>query len=89
MTVPSKLNNQETEVTFARDLGLFDATMIGIEAIQPESGKSWQFLSQYQKTAIANAAQKLMPFFGSASISYSTSLLRVLSPFTRTPWLWP
>ena len=33
MTVPVKRPSQESEITFARDLGLFDATMIGIGAM--------------------------------------------------------
>ena len=33
MAAPPTHTPQETEVTFARDLGLFDATMIGIGAM--------------------------------------------------------
>jgi amino acid transporter/nucleotide-binding universal stress UspA family protein len=38
--------------------------LVCIGAIQPGSGKSWQFLGQYQETAIAKAAENFMPFFG-------------------------
>ena len=33
MTAPLERPSQESEITFARDLGLFDATMIGIGAM--------------------------------------------------------
>ncbi|MDF1591917.1 MAG: amino acid permease [Desulfobacterales bacterium] len=44
--------------------------IVCIGAIQPESGKSWQFLGQYQETAIARAAHNFMPAFGVALIIF-------------------
>ncbi|UCG09087.1 MAG: amino acid permease, partial [Desulfobacterales bacterium] len=57
--------------------------LVCIGAIQPESGKSWQFLGQYQETAIARAAQSFMPFFGVAMIIFG-GLLSTISALNAT-----
>jgi amino acid transporter/nucleotide-binding universal stress UspA family protein len=57
--------------------------LVCIGAIQPESGKSWQFLGQYQETAIARAAQNFMPFFGVALIIFG-GLLSTISALNAT-----
>ena len=57
--------------------------LVCIGAIQPESGKSWQFLGQYQETAIAMAAQSFMPFFGVALIIFG-GLLSTISALNAT-----
>jgi len=54
-----------------------------IGAIQPESGKSWQFLGQHQETAIARAAQAFMPAFGVALIIFG-GLLSTISALNAT-----
>jgi amino acid transporter/nucleotide-binding universal stress UspA family protein len=57
--------------------------LVCIGAIQPESGKSWQFLGQYQETAIARAAKSFMPFFGVALIIFG-GLLSTISALNAT-----
>jgi len=57
--------------------------IVCIGAIQPESGKSWQFLGQYQETAIARAAQSFMPAFGVALIIFG-GLLSTISALNAT-----
>ena len=57
--------------------------IVCIGAIQPESGKSWQFLGQYQETAIAKAAHNFMPFFGVALIIFG-GLLSTISALNAT-----
>jgi len=57
--------------------------LVCIGAIQPESGKSWQFLGKYQETAIARAAQSFMPFFGVALIIFG-GLLSTISALNAT-----
>jgi amino acid transporter/nucleotide-binding universal stress UspA family protein len=54
-----------------------------IGAIQPDTGKSWQFLGKYQETAIAKAAQSFMPFFGVALIIFG-GLLSTISALNAT-----
>ena len=51
--------------------------LICIGAIQPESGKSWQFLGQYQETAIAKAAQNFMPSIGVVLIIFGGLLFPI------------
>ena len=57
--------------------------LVCIGAIQPESGKSWQFLGQYQETAIARAAQNFMPSFGVVLIIFG-GLLSTISALNAT-----
>jgi len=57
--------------------------LVCIGAIQPESGKSWQFLGHYQETAIAKAAESFMPFFGIALIIFG-GLLSTISALNAT-----
>jgi amino acid transporter/nucleotide-binding universal stress UspA family protein len=57
--------------------------LVCIGAIQPESGKSWQFLGQYQETAIARAAKSFMPTFGVALIIFG-GLLSTVSALNAT-----
>ncbi len=57
--------------------------LVCIGAIQPETGKSWQFLGQHQETAIARAAQSFMPFFGVALIIFG-GLLSTISALNAT-----
>ena len=57
--------------------------LVCIGAIQPESGKSWQFLGQYQETAIARAAKSFMPAFGVALIIFG-GLLSTVSALNAT-----
>jgi amino acid transporter/nucleotide-binding universal stress UspA family protein len=57
--------------------------LVCIGAIQPESGKSWQFLGQYQETAIARAAQSFMPAIGVALIIFG-GLLSTISALNAT-----
>jgi amino acid transporter/nucleotide-binding universal stress UspA family protein len=54
-----------------------------IGAIQPESGKSWQFLGLHQETAIARAAQSFMPSVGVALIIFG-GLLSTVSALNAT-----
>ena len=57
--------------------------IVRIGAIQPESGKSWEFLGRYQETAIAKAAQSFMPAFGVALIIFG-GLLSTISALNAT-----
>ncbi len=57
--------------------------VVCIGAIQPESGKSWEFLGRHQETAIAKAAQSFMPGFGVALIIFG-GLLSTLSALNAT-----
>lgn len=57
--------------------------LVCIGAIQPASGKSWQFLGRYQETAIARAAQSFMPFFGAALIVFG-GMLSTISALNAT-----
>jgi len=57
--------------------------LVCIGAIQPSSGKSWQFLGQYQETAIARAAQNFMPSIGVALIIFG-GLLSTISALNAT-----
>jgi len=57
--------------------------LVCIGAIQPESGKSWQFLGQYQETAIARAAENFMPFFGVMLVIFG-GLLSTISALNAT-----
>ena len=57
--------------------------LVCIGAIQPESGKSWQFLGQYQETAIARAAQNFMPSIGVVLIIFG-GLLSTISALNAT-----
>ncbi len=57
--------------------------LVCIGAIQPETGKSWQFLGKYQETAIAKAAESFMPFFGVALIIFG-GLLSTISALNAT-----
>lgn len=56
---------------------------VSIGAIQPEFGKSWQFLGRYQETAIAKAAENFMPVFGVALIIFG-GLLSTISALNAT-----
>lgn len=56
---------------------------VSIGAIRPEEGKSWEFLGQYQETAIVRAAESFMPFFGVALIIFG-GLLSTLSALNAT-----
>ncbi|MFZ0450074.1 MAG: amino acid permease [Desulfatiglandaceae bacterium] len=57
--------------------------LVCIGAIQPESGKSWQFLGQYQETAIARAAENFMPSIGVVLIIFG-GLLSTVSALNAT-----
>jgi amino acid transporter/nucleotide-binding universal stress UspA family protein len=57
--------------------------LVCIGAIQPDSGKSWEFLGRYQETAIAKAAQNFMPVFGVALIIFG-GLLSTISALNAT-----
>ncbi|MGW8187665.1 MAG: amino acid permease, partial [Desulfobacterales bacterium] len=57
--------------------------LVCIGAIQPESGKSWQFMGRYQETAIAKAAENFMPFIGVALIIFG-GLLSTVSALNAT-----
>jgi nucleotide-binding universal stress UspA family protein len=57
--------------------------LVCIGAIQPEAGKSWQFLGKYQETAIARAAHSFMPSFGVALIIFG-GLLSTISALNAT-----
>ena len=57
--------------------------LVCIAAIQPESGKSWEFLGHYQETAIAKAAENFMPAFGIALIIFG-GLLSTISALNAT-----
>ncbi len=57
--------------------------LVCIGAIQPDSGKSWQFLGEYQETAIARAAQNFMPSFGVVIIIFG-GLLSTTSALNAT-----
>jgi amino acid transporter len=57
--------------------------LVCIGAIQPESGKSWQFMGRYQETAIAKAAENFMPFIGVALIIFG-GLLSTISALNAT-----
>jgi amino acid transporter/nucleotide-binding universal stress UspA family protein len=57
--------------------------LVCIGAIQPETGKSWEFLGHHQETAIARAAQNFMPFFGVALIIFG-GLLSTVSALNAT-----
>jgi amino acid transporter/nucleotide-binding universal stress UspA family protein len=57
--------------------------LVCIGAIQPESGKSWEFLGHHQETAIAKAAENFMPFFGIAMIIFG-GLLSTISALNAT-----
>jgi amino acid transporter/nucleotide-binding universal stress UspA family protein len=57
--------------------------LVCIGAIQPESGKSWQFLGQYQETAIARAAENFMPSIGVVLIIFG-GLLSTISALNAT-----
>ena len=54
-----------------------------IGAIQPASGKSWQFLGRYQETAVAKAAENFMPLFGVVLIIFG-GLLSTISALNAT-----
>jgi amino acid transporter/nucleotide-binding universal stress UspA family protein len=57
--------------------------IVCIGAIQPETGKSWEFLGHYQETAIARAARNFMPFFGVALVIFG-GLLSTVSALNAT-----
>ena len=57
--------------------------LVCIGAIQPESGKSWQFLGQHQETAIARAAQNFMSSIGVVLIIFG-GLLSTISALNAT-----
>ena len=57
--------------------------LVCIGAIQPESGKSWEFLGHHQETAIAKAAENFMPSFGIALIILG-GLLSTISALNAT-----
>ena len=57
--------------------------IVCIGAIQPESGKSWEFLGRYQETAVAKAAENFMPAFGIALIIFG-GLLSTISALNAT-----
>lgn len=57
--------------------------LVCVAAIQPGSGKSWQFLGQYQETAIAKAAESFMPSFGVVLIIFG-GLLSTISALNAT-----
>ena len=57
--------------------------LVCIGAIQPESGKSWQFMGRYQETAIAKAAENFMPSFGVVLIIFG-GLLSTVSALNAT-----
>jgi APA family basic amino acid/polyamine antiporter len=57
--------------------------LVCIGAIQPESGKSWHFLGQYQETAIARAAENFMPSIGVVLIIFG-GLLSTISALNAT-----
>jgi amino acid transporter/nucleotide-binding universal stress UspA family protein len=57
--------------------------LVCLGAIQPESGKSWQFMGRYQETAIAKAAENFMPFIGVALIIFG-GVLSTISALNAT-----
>jgi amino acid transporter/nucleotide-binding universal stress UspA family protein len=57
--------------------------VVCIGAIQPDAGKSWQFLGQYQETAIAKAAEQFMPSIGVVLIIFG-GLLSTISALNAT-----
>jgi amino acid transporter/nucleotide-binding universal stress UspA family protein len=57
--------------------------LVSIGAIQPETGKSWQFLGKYQETAIARAAENFMPSIGVVLIIFG-GLLSTISALNAT-----
>jgi amino acid transporter/nucleotide-binding universal stress UspA family protein len=57
--------------------------LVCIGAIQPESGKSWQFLGRYQETAVAKAAENFMPLIGVVLIIFG-GLLSTISALNAT-----
>jgi len=57
--------------------------VVCIGAIQPDSGKSWQFLGHYQETAIARAAENFMPTIGVVLIIFG-GLLSTVSALNAT-----
>lgn len=57
--------------------------LVCIGAMQPDTGKSWEFLGQHQETAVARAARGFMPFFGVAMIIFG-GLLSTISALNAT-----
>ena len=81
---PEKTIPRATLISLAVTVFIYLMIMfVCIGAIQPESGKSWQFLGQYQETAIARAAQNFMPSIGVALIIFG-GLLSTTSALNAT-----
>ena len=56
---------------------------VSLGAVQPEGTTSWEFLGQYQETAIVKAADSFMPAFGVATIVFG-GLLSTMSALNAT-----
>lgn len=56
---------------------------VSLGAVQPEGMASWEFLGQYQETAIVKAADSFMPAFGVATIVFG-GLLSTMSALNAT-----
>jgi amino acid transporter/nucleotide-binding universal stress UspA family protein len=81
---PEKTIPRATIISLAVTLFIYLMILVVcIGAIQPETGKSWQFLGEYQETAIAKAAKSFMPFFGVALIIFG-GLLSTISALNAT-----
>ena len=89
-TVAEEIKNPEKTIPRATLISLIVTIfiylmvlMVCIGAIQPASGKSWQFLGKYQETAIAMAAGTFMPIWGVALIIFG-GLLSTISALNAT-----
>jgi len=89
-TVAEEIKNPEKTIPRATLISLVVTVTIYllilfvcIGAIQPESGKSWEFLGRYKETAIARAAENFMPTIGIALIIFG-GLLSTISALNAT-----
>jgi amino acid transporter/nucleotide-binding universal stress UspA family protein len=89
-TVAEEIRNPEKTIPRATIISLVVTVtiyllivVVCIGAIQPESGKSWEFLGRYQETAIVKAAESFMPLFGIALIIFG-GLLSTVSALNAT-----
>jgi len=81
---PEKTIPQATLISLSVTVFIYLMVLVVcIGAIQPGSGKSWEFLGQHQETAIAKAAENFMPFFGVALIIFG-GLLSTISALNAT-----
>ncbi|MGD8612405.1 MAG: amino acid permease, partial [Desulfobacterales bacterium] len=81
---PEKTIPRATLISLAATVFIYlMIVIVCIGAIQPETGKSWEFLGRYQETAIAKAARSFMPFFGVALIIFG-GLLSTVSALNAT-----